>query len=153
MLKVKIHGRINLPWLNLQPKHLIVSSSHMWWFDYFPGIQPVNELLPDAEAYIGAISVDLLDVTLKTRLPEVVYFTVKGLLQHRPCNWRETWFGLLAANTEDMPIFDDVPDTKPSRATTSYNEMSFYELCLEESRTKRREEDARLPTNRAFEFL
>jgi hypothetical protein len=111
---------------------------------------------------IGAIPVEQLNVKLCGHVLNGFEFEISGLALtsfgwYDPINWETSYIAPLVSSRvaarSDMPIFfdDEPPSTRPRHVQPV--QKSFYELRLEESRAKWREEEASAPRNRAFEFL
>lgn len=121
--------------------------------------------LMSASDYAGAVPTDVLNIIQRVRpsiTPEgKLWIYVFGNLiaqedQWIPSHWeRSPYFhSEFCLPADELPIFCNEDDLKPAEVVTKpRSEMSLFELMLEESREKGRQEDAARPANCAFKYL
>ena len=174
---VKFHGKYDLN----GKEHLVLSTDDYAWMHDLPGFVPwgsfskemvkalgkrsddneaLQAFLKSASNYAGAVPTDVLDIHWERAEDEFCsWVKLDGSFGKRfewmPRHWEVRPWEARIPNSE-LPIFFNGDDPKPveaTEATEPRSKMSLFELMLEESREKGRQEDAARPTNCPFKYL
>ena len=120
--------------------------------------------LGTAASYAGAVPIEQLDCHFQRATADgKIWIAIFGKLvfegdqdQWLPPHWVRdpACDNAFCVPKHEMPMYSDAADKASTTPVTKpRSEMSFYELRLEESRQKTREEDAARPANCGTEFL